>query len=59
MSVATRTTFTLMSSILVAAISGYLAASWTMRKAAIAPAIIAARQFVLVDEAGHVGAKLT
>jgi hypothetical protein len=59
MSVTTRITFTLMSSIVVGAISGYLAASWAIRKAATAPAIITARQFVLVDEAGHTGAKLT
>lgn len=59
MSVSTRITFTLAASMVVAAISGYGAASWGARKTATTPAILTARQFVLVDEAGHIGAKLT
>ena len=59
MSVSTRITFILAASMVVAAISGYGAASWGARKTATTPAILTARQFVLVDEAGHIGAKLT
>jgi hypothetical protein len=59
MSVSARIVLTLAASALVAAISGYLAASWAIRKSATIPEVITARQFVLVDEAGHVGAKLT
>lgn len=58
MSASTRIVFTLAGSILVSAISGYLAASWAVRRAARTPATFTARQFILVDETGHVGARL-
>ncbi len=59
MSLSTSTVVTVALSVLVAAISGYGTASWTLRNTATASAIVTARQFILVDEAGHVGAKLT
>lgn len=47
-------------SILVSAISGYLAASWTIHRSAAKPADkVSTRELVLVDDAGHVGARLT
>lgn len=50
--------FALASSILLSAISGYAGASWAIRRGTAIPAALASREFVLVDEAGHVGARL-
>jgi len=60
MSTISRSLLTIACAILLAAISGYAAASFAIgRAAAAAPTIISARQFDLVDETGHVGARLT
>jgi hypothetical protein len=45
--------------ILVSAISGYLTASWAVHRSSVKPSDkISAHELVLVDEAGHVGARL-
>ncbi|HLJ85270.1 MAG TPA: hypothetical protein VKZ53_00515 [Candidatus Angelobacter sp.] len=50
----------LASNVVLAALSGGLAATWMSRKSLRADrASITAREFILADESGHVGAKLT
>jgi hypothetical protein len=45
--------------VFISAISAYEGATWAMRKSTSVPSAISASQFILVDERGHVGARVT